>query len=304
MKRRIIDKAFRAATLAQIEQANRIITEYQRQGFTLTLRQLFYQFVSRELLPNTSKAYDKLGRTINDARMAGLVDWDAIEDRTRNLHAWENWNSGADLLADAVGWFRTDKWADQERYVEVWIEKDALVGVIEGVCRELEVPFFACRGYPSLSELWSAAQRFTGRYYAEDGGMFRETGQYPLVIHLGDHDPRGLDMTRDVRDRLHLLTGLPIDIERIALNRDQIEEHSLPPNVAKLTDSMAAAYVAEHGPVSWELDALEPQTISELVRGRVLHHRDQDVWEVSAEREKQIRARLNLTMDNFQREGV
>ena len=298
MKYTVVEKSFRAATLEQIEQANRIIAEYQRQGFTLTLRQLFYQFVSRELLPNTSKAYDKLGRTINDARLAGFVDWNAIEDRTRSLRATENWPSGAALLEDAVGWFRTDKWADQEHYVEVWIEKDALVGVIEGVCNQLEVPFFACRGYPSLSELWSAGQRFIEREFT------REREQYPVVIHLGDHDPSGIDMTRDVRERLSLLTGTYASVERIALNRDQVDEHRLPPNPAKFTDTRAAAYVERHGPVSWELDALEPQVIAELVQDRVLAYRDEDRWSESLDRELEIRERLNLTKAKFRAEGL
>lgn len=135
MKELFKPKNFQADTLDTIEQANRIVAEYQRQGYVLTLRQLYYQFVARDLIPNSQREYNKLGRTISNARLAGLLDWEAIEDRVRNLQNYEHWQSGSDLIADAVNWFATDKWLDQDYYVEVWIEKDALVGVIENVAR-------------------------------------------------------------------------------------------------------------------------------------------------------------------------
>ena len=122
---------FRAKSRIMIMQANEIIEDYQADGLTLTLRQLYYQFVSRGLLPNTQRSYDNLGRTISNARIAGLVDWDAIEDRTRFLRGRNNWNTPAGMIRVNASRYTIDMWEGQEKCVEVWIEKDALIGVIE-----------------------------------------------------------------------------------------------------------------------------------------------------------------------------
>jgi len=149
---------FRQATLAQIDEANEIIGEYRTLGFILTLRQLFYQFVSRAALANTLAEYKRLGRTVTDARRAGRIDWGAIEDRTRNVRRLPTWDDPAHSIADAASSYREDVWATQPYRPEVFIEKDALVGVIEGVCNEFRVPYFSCRGNVSDSEMYIAAK--------------------------------------------------------------------------------------------------------------------------------------------------
>lgn len=171
-------KKFSADRLDKVEKANVIIAEYRAQGFDLTLRQLFYQFVSRDYIPNTQKDYKNLGDIINDARLAGLVDWNAIVDRTRNLQALANWETPSDIIKACADQYRIDKWAEQQYRVECWIEKDALVGVIEGICKELDIDYFSCRGYTSQSEMWSAAMRLE---------KYRRAAQVPLILHLGDH---------------------------------------------------------------------------------------------------------------------
>jgi hypothetical protein len=150
---------FKPSTLALVKQCNAIIAEYQAQGFTLTLRQLYYQLVSRDVIPNKQQEYKRLGSIVNDARLAGMIDWNSIEDRTRNLRSIAHWTDPAEIISAVANQFRHDKWATQPYRPEVWIEKDALVGVIEGVCQELDVPFFSCRGYTSQSEMWTAGQR-------------------------------------------------------------------------------------------------------------------------------------------------
>src|SRR5262249_10346260 len=157
------------------------------QGYNLTLRQLFYQFVSRDLIPNNVRSYKRLGSIINDARLAGLIDWSAIEDRTRNLHELPCWRTPAGIIRSCAQQYRTDLWAKQENRVEVWIEKEALAGVFERVCDELRVPFFSCRGYTSQSEMWVAGHRLK---------RIIDAGQRPVILHFGDHDPSGMDMTR------------------------------------------------------------------------------------------------------------
>jgi hypothetical protein len=222
---------FRPPTLALIETANRIITEYQRQGFDLTLRQLYYQFVSRGVIPNTQRSYKNLGSIVNDARLAGLIDWDSIVDRTRELRTVPHWNDPSDIVDACAKQFNVDRWAQQKYRPEVWIEKDALVGVFERFCQELDVPLFSCRGYTSQSEMWGAAQRMVGH---------RRQKQIPVVFHFGDHDPSGRDMSRDIVDRIELFTGKSLKFERLALNMDQVKQYGPPPNPAKITDSRAS----------------------------------------------------------------
>lgn len=278
-----IDRKFGAAALEIIGQANAIIAEYQAQGFDLTLRQLYYQFVARDLIANKMREYKRLGSIINDARLAGLISWAAIVDRTRNLESNSHWESPAEIVETCAKQFQIDKWATQEARVEVWIEKDAIIGVIEGVCRDLDVPYFSCRGYTSQSEIWSAGQRLR-RYIKAD--------QQPVIIHLGDHDPSGVDMTRDIADRLRLFTGRTIEVNRIALNMNQIEQYQPPPNPAKITDSRARSYIKLHGHESWELDALDPATLGNLIRDTINEYVDADKWDEAIDVENEHRKTL------------
>ena len=247
MKETFVAKEFREASLSLISHANQIIEEYEAQGFILTLRQLYYQFVARALLANTVRSYKRLGAVISEGRLAGLIDWDSIEDRTRELKEKSHWLSPASVIRAAQRGYRLDRWATQPHYCEVWIEKEALAGVVERICTHLDVPFFACRGYVSQSEQYVAGKRLEG-----------EACSRPVTIfHLGDHDPSGIDMTRDNDDRLAMFSGGDnVEVERIALNMDQVEQYHPPPNPAKTTDSRYGAYIERYGEESWELDAL------------------------------------------------
>lgn len=182
-------------------------------------------------------------------------------------------------MRGAASQFRIDKWRGQAVYPEVWIEKGALAGVIEGVCTQLDVPYFSCRGYTSSSEMWGAAQRLLDHQRA---------GRAPLILHLGDHDPSGKDMTRDVADRL-------------ALNMDQIEHYGPPPNPAKLTDARADAYIAEFGLSSWELDALEPRVIADLIERAILRVRDEPARAAAVAEEAAHRRHLTAVADAWER---
>ncbi|MFN0131250.1 MAG: hypothetical protein ACKVW3_01760 [Phycisphaerales bacterium] len=281
------DINLRPKALKTIADANEIIAEYAAQGFDLTLRQLFYQFVSRGLIPNTQREYKNLGAVINDGRLAGLVDWDSIVDRTRNLRSLAHWKSPKDIVNACAGQFRYDLWNDQPNYCEVWIEKDALVGVIEGVCHRYDVPHFSCRGYVSQSEMWGAAQRIETR---------AERREEIVVIHLGDHDPSGMDMSRDIEDRLRLFVGGDVgdrlEVRRVALNPDQVRQYNPPPNPAKITDSRAKEYIRRHGRQSWELDALEPAVIAALIEAEIDGLLDPLAWEAAQARQARARGLL------------
>ena len=274
----------------KIDKANVIIAEYAAQGYELTLRQLYYQFVSRDFIANNQREYKNLGDIINDARLAGLIDWEAIVDRTRNLQSLAHWNSPASIIDACASQYRIDKWADQPYRVECWIEKDALIGVIENVCKELDIAYFSCRGYTSQSEMWSAAMRLQ---------RYRKGRQKPLVLHLGDHDPSGKDMTRDITDRLSEFSEGTIEVRRLALNMSQITQYHPPPNPAKITDSRAAGYIAEFGGDSWELDALEPAVIATLIRDAVFTVRDVDKWVAQQLEEDTQKAQLEKVSNQW-----
>lgn len=278
-----VPKNFQGKSLEIIEKANTIIEEFAARGFDLTLRQLYYQFVSRAWLENTQKSYSRLGTIINDGRLAGLVDWDAITDRTRNLKGLSTWESPQEIIDASAISFRIDKWEDQDYHVEVWIEKDALVGVIQRVCNSQQVDYFSCRGYTSQSEMHGAAMRLKN---------YERNGQDTIIIHLGDHDPSGIDMSRDIQERLNLF-GSTAEVRRIALNMNQVRQYNPPPNPAKLTDTRARSYITEYGHESWELDALDPTTMANLIRDEILSIRDADKWKAKQTEQRKHRGILN-----------
>lgn len=276
------EKKFTPVSLKRINIANAIIAEYQAQGFDLTLRQLYYQFVSRDLIVNKQSEYAKLGSVINDARVAGLIDWDAIVDRTRNLQKNSHWSGPREIIEVCAKQFQIDKWENQEHRVEVWIEKDALIGVIQGICQSLDVPYFSCRGYTSQSEMHVAAKRLE---------RWVDNGQTPIIIHMGDHDPSGIDMTRDITERLELFMG-GTQVMRVALNDDQIQKYKPPPNPSKVTDPRAGIYIQKFGRQSWELDALDPKVLASLIKNTVKKYRNDDLWAEKVEEENEHRASL------------
>ena len=290
-----INKNFRENSLNLISIANEIIKEYDAQGYSLTLRQLYYQFVARDHIENSLKSYKNLGSLINDGRLAGLINWLSIEDRTRGLKGNAHWESPADLMKSCEQQFAFDKWENQPYFPEVWIEKDALTGVISGVCNRLDVPYFACRGYSSQSEQWRAGRRFL---------RAKDRGQSPIVFHLGDHDPSGVDMTRDNTDRLSMFAETGVKVKRLALNYDQVERYKPPPNPAKLTDSRCSGYIAKYGSNSWELDALKPQMIEKLIEKAILKIRDDVLWDEAVEKEDMAKERFREFREELESEDA
>ena len=276
---------------AIVEQANEIIREFSDSGYTLTLRQLYYQFVGRGLLENTERSYKNLGTLVTKARLAGLISWTAIEDRNRGVEEYWTREEDQELIDMLRHNIRFDRWGIQPNYVEVWVEKEALGNVVERACDPWLVPRLSCKGYLSASEAWRAGQRIASKI---------DEGKKCTIIHLGDHDPSGIDMTRDNQDRLDLFTFHEgVEVKRIALNRDQIDEYSPPPNPTKVTDSRAGSYLAKHGSQSWELDALRPQVIVDLIQSELEPLIDMDLWNSLNEPEQEVIDRLVKLADNW-----
>lgn len=279
-----VPKSFSTDRLRMIERVNSVVAEYERQGYSLTLRQVYYQMVARDIIPNNMRSYKNLGNLINDARLAGLIDWLAIEDRTRNLRGNAHWEKPGEVIESAAYSYKLDHWAGQENYVEVWVEKDALIGIVGKICKQLDVNHFSCRGYVSQSEMWAAARRLRSRQLA---------GQHVVLLHLGDHDPSGKDMSRDIQERLVTFETYDVTFKRLALNMDQVELYNPPPNPAKLTDSRSTGYIERYGNECWELDALEPKVISDVISENVTMYRDDALYRAVVQREREEKRQLD-----------
>lgn len=280
MKQEYCEIKFNSATYDLIKVVDSILTRYSNKGLTMTVRQLYYQLVANGVIPNSVKSYKRIVKVVTDARMAGLLDWDAIEDRARAFERRQHFDSGRHYMEAVANSFHMDMWEGQDFRPFVLIEKQALSGVFSSVCYNLDVPLLCCKGYLSASTSRDFAT-IDMRYTIADG-------QVPIVFHFGDHDPSGLDMTRDLVERLSLF--LEIDdptIKRMALTYDQVEKWKPVPNPAKQTDARFAAYVRRYGRKCWELDALEPEELQRVAKRAIERLIDKDKWE---RRKKQIEA--------------
>lgn len=263
-------------TMATIMTANEILEDYEKQGFQLTLRQLYYQFVARDLIPNTEKSYKRLGNIISNGRLWGFIDWNRLVDRGRNFMRFQHWDDPAHRIRSARASYMLDRWSNSENRIEVWVEKQALEDIIAHAADPFDVGYIACKGYMSQSEMWQAAQRILAH---------ERDGQTVTILHLGDHDPSGIDMSRDIQDRLRLFR-CDAEVKRIALNMDQIRQYNPPPNPAKVTDSRADSYIAEFGYESWELDALPPDVLTNLIQGEIRELLDNEYHEREEEEDR------------------
>jgi hypothetical protein len=275
-----------------IDQANIILADIG----DATVRQVYYQFVSRTWLENNQREYNRLGKIISRGRNAGLIRWDAIVDRTRGVRGFisylpptdlrdyasevvERIRSRADDVADS---YRVNRWHTQPNYIEVWVEKDALVGVVQDACNiRGGIPYLSCRGFASDTVIYDAAKRM--RRHKEDN-------RNVVVLHLTDHDPSGLQMTPDISERLRTYAQSQIEVRRIALNEDQTA--GLPPNFVKDSDSRSATYKEDFGEDCWELDALHPRQIKALIRDEIEKLIDEGAWHNAAVREQECREKL------------
>lgn len=273
----------RKKNVEQLKIINKIIEEYAQEGYKLTLRQLYYQLVSRDIIPNRIQEYAKLSRLLVKGRMAGVVDWEAIEDRIR-IPFLPYWVTGVeDAINDTIEQYRLNRQDGQDVYIELWVEKDALSGVLKRITSHYHINLMVNRGYSSCTAMHDAYERFK---HQEDGGID------VVVFYLGDHDPSGLDMIRDIRERLGEF-GVSPEVKPIGLTMEQIMEYNPPPNPAKITDPRAKWYIAEHGDTSWEVDALNPKVLHQLLRENVEDLIDMDLFNERIEQERKDKEELS-----------
>ncbi len=343
--------------LAIMLKADAIVAEYG--GQKLSARQVYYRFIGDNLLPdswidveynrkrnlpddtkNTEKNYQRLIGMLVDARYAGLISWDAIEDRGREPRVPGEWSSVDEIVDAAVEQFRLPRWRDQPRYVELWVEKDALAGVLAPIARRWHVPLVVNKGYSSASAMKAAADRMLEacgvsarvqcrecaadfsyrcadgrcrdcgekskamfRYDDPDGNEAVSIDRDVRVLYLGDHDPSGEDMVRDIRERLEEF-GVPnLEVEKIALTMPQIRRFNPPPNPAKVSDSRAKAYIEKYGDQSWEVDALPPREMNRLVDAAIASNVDQKLLDAIVAIEDAERRRVRAAIAKSRRKS-
>jgi len=189
-------------------------------------------------------------------------------------------NSVEDALRETAAFYRKNLWRDADSYVEIWLEKDALSGVVYPVTSIYDVPLMVARGYASLSFLYSAAD-------------YINTLPVPAYIyHLGDFDPSGVNAGEKIEETLReLAPDAEITFERIAVTPEQIANWDLPTRPTKLSDTRSKNF----GEISVELDAIEPNQLRTLVQEAIELHLPPDQFEklkAAEESERDIIARL------------
>lgn len=291
------------ANKERLEAINDIIIEYQNEGYKLTLRQLYYQLVSRDVIPNKQAEYSKLSTLLKEGRMGGIVDWDAIEDRLRQPSSPSSWETPQDAMNALIQQYSLPRMEGQQNYIEVWVEKDALSGVLKRVTEKYHIPILVNRGYSSASAMFDAYNRFkNGINEITDNDEL--DGANVIIFYLGDFDPSGMDMIRDVEDRIREFAKrdyeyFPLEVIPIALTKEQIKKYNPPPNPAKRTDPRAKGFIAEHGATSWEVDALPPNVLNTLLENAIKKVIDISKYKGIVNREEADKEKLELLIDQL-----
>ncbi len=250
----------------------------------MTLRQLYYRVVSAGVLKNAQAEYKRLGRLMTNLREAGDVPRTWIVDHIRSTLKPSSWTGLADYAETVRDCYRKDMWSQMPAHVEVFVEKDAIAGSIQPVTREFDVALQVVRGYSSVS--------FAG----EIGAIWSQVRKPIFAYYLGDFDPSGFDIERDLAEKLsrysdrnvwHVPWGdEPVDPQpdavywtRLAVCEGDFEEHNLIRLPVKNSDMRTKAFLAAHGAHCAEVDAIPPAELRSRVQAAILSHIDAGRWE-------------------------
>ena len=258
-----------------LKKISKLATEYQEMDIKLTNRQMYYQLVALDFIPNAIEVYKRVSKFITDARYGGYLDWKIFEDRGRQTKPPSEWDNISALIDTSLKAYRLPRWKGQDFYIEVLCEKQALESVLKPVTKKWHVQFGYNKGYTSAASMYDLYQRVLA-------GIFSDKDV--IVLYFGDHDPSGIDMVRDIETRIteFLINGdLGLDpilvydhftVEALALTMDQVRELNPPPNPAKFSDPRAKEYIKEHGNTSWELDAIDPMLLQKIAEDGILKY--------------------------------
>jgi hypothetical protein len=307
MRQKYRNIKFRKNSLILLEKINSILEEFKDQNITVTSRQLYYQLVSKDIISNQQKEYKKMCSLLTKFRYAGLIDWDCIEDRVRIPKIPRIYEDLDEIIWAAKCSYKLDRWDGQEYHVELWTEKDALSSVLQPICTKYQIPFVVNRGYTSSSAMYDSKERLLKKVFKN---------KKCIILYLGDHDPSGLDMIRDINERLHEFMDYSKEVRRefleldqqfhgdkliitqdmidnyleiipIGITMEQIKEYSPPPNPTKITDTRSKKYIKDFGNTSWEVDSLKPNILQELIEESILRYLDIKKFDLVKLKEKE-----------------
>ncbi len=263
----------RRRTRSDIDAIRSAITEALYADAPMTVRQVFYRLVSIGAIAKSEAEYKQtVCRLLGEMRLDGTIPYGSIADSTRWMRKPQTWNSVEDALRETARLYRRNVWWGLGQYVEVWIEKEALAGVLSDVTSEYAVPLMVTRGYPSLTYLHAAAEAIVAQI---------RQGRAPTIYYLGDFDPSGVDIRRNVEQRLREFVSeinfsnsfgaffsSDFTFQALAVFEEQIEAYRLQTRPTKQSDSRSRGF----GNQSVELDAIAPNELRALVREAVESH--------------------------------
>lgn len=264
-------------SLALIEQVQKVISEYD---FALTLRQIYYQLVARQIIANLKSQYQRLSRLCVIGRDEGMLPEEAFADRLRQVQKSASWEDLREYMETVKESYRKARWGNQDVYLEIWTEKDALRGVIQPITDLYDVNLLVVRGQVSRTAIWEASERFN------------EQEKVGKLIYLGDFDPSGISIYRSLKERIVKRVKVSVEFQRIALTPEQIEKYDLPEDYGKKKDPNYKRFVAEYGDNVVELDALPPEVLQKLVRDSIEQNIDWKKWKAIEDEEQREQAKL------------
>ena len=250
----------------------------------MTVRQVFYQATVHDVVEKSEAGYDKVQTDLVRMRRSGALPYDWLADNTRWQRRPTTYGGVAEALKETARFYRKSLWRGAGAYVEVWLEKDALAGVILPVTDLYDVPLMVARGYASLSFLHSAADHI------------RQLNVPTYVYHLGDFDPSGVNAGEKIEATLReMAPDAVIRFERLAVHPHQIAAWKLPTRPTKVSDSRSKGF----GAVSVELDAISPAQLREIVEQAIEQHLPASQLKVLRAAEASERQLLHVLVDDM-----
>jgi hypothetical protein len=274
---------------------------FEQYDTALTLRQLYYRLVSRHLFENTINNYKRLSRIMVRAREERAVPVNCLEDRSRRVlgRGDTGYKSATDFLKKRVASlkesykdFRMPMWVDQPFNLLISLEKDALSRLVSDEANKYYIRTFPTRGYPSFTYVSRMASYIRNRL----------KGKPTVVLYFGDFDPSGVDIERDLGERLQKYGAGEFKVRRVALTKEQIMQYSLPPMPVKKSDARAPSFVSNFGEETVELDALEPNVLKLLVHRSVADHIDLMAWKRKEDEIERLQEWIKQKLDDM--EGI
>ena len=243
-----------------------------------SVRQVFYLAVSAGLVAKSEAEYKStVCRLLGDAREAGDLAWNTIVDHTRTFYRPETFTGIESALRETARTYRRNMWVNSDVHVEIWVEKDTLIGTLHRITSAYDIGLYPCRGYPSKSYLKDCAEDI------------EEADRDTRIYYFGDHDPSGVDIPRFVEDKLNdFAPYADITFHRLAVLPNQITEWSLPTRPTKASDSRSRTFEGE----SVEVEAIPPDRLREMCKDAITSHIDPHEWNVLVAAQKSEREML------------